>query len=116
KKRIIYVVPYTTIIEQNAAEVRNIIKDDANILEHHSNVIEENDYNSEFDILDDGLIDQKQKLRLTKDNWDSPIIFTTLVQFLNVFYAKGNRNTRRLHNLAHSVIIFDEVQKVPTHC
>ncbi|PFW66195.1 CRISPR-associated helicase/endonuclease Cas3, partial [Bacillus pseudomycoides] len=49
-------------------------------------------------------------------NWDSPIIFTTMVQFLNVFYAKGNRNTRRLHNLSGAIIIFDEVQKVPVSC
>lgn len=111
KKRIIYVVPYTTIIEQNAEEVRNILKDNANILEHHSNVIDDNDDNDESQ---DGLITDSQKLKLAKDNWDSPIIFTTMVQFLNVFYAKGSRNVRRLHNLSDSVIIFDEVQKVPT--
>lgn len=113
KKRIIYVVPYTTIIEQNAEEVRKILKDDANILEHHSNVIEdENDY----DEMQDGIMSVQQKLKLAKDNWDSPLIFTTMVQFLNVFYAKGSRNIRRLHNLTESIIIFDEVQKVPIPC
>lgn len=112
KKRIIYVLPYTTIIEQNAAEVRGILQDDIHILEHHSNVIDElND-----DEMDDGLIHIRQKLKLAKDNWDCPIIFTTIVQFLNVFYAKSNRNVRRLHHLAESVIIFDEVQKVPVSC
>lgn len=112
KKRIIYVLPYTTIIEQNAAEVRGILQDDVHILEHHSNVIDElND-----DEMDDGLIHIRQKLKLAKDNWDCPIIFTTMVQFLNVFYAKSNRNVRRLHHLAESVIIFDEVQKVPVSC
>lgn len=114
KQRIIYIVPYTTIIEQNANEIRSILNDDKHILEHHSNVVEETE--DEFDALDDGYIAKKQKLKLAKDNWDSPVIFTTLVQFLNVFYAKGNRNTRRLHNLANAVIIFDEVQKVPTKC
>lgn len=113
KKRIFYVVPYTTIIEQNAEEVRKILMDDAHILEHHSNVID--DVN-EDDENQDGLMNVKQKLKLAKDNWDSPIIFTTMVQFLNVFYAKGSRNIRRLHNLSESVIIFDEVQKVPTSC
>ncbi|MDQ0163791.1 CRISPR-associated endonuclease/helicase Cas3 [Bacillus alveayuensis] len=112
KKHIIFVVPYTTIIEQNAEEVRKILKDDANILEHHSNVIEDID----DDENQDGLISVQQKLKLAKDNWDSPIIFTTIVQFLNVFYANGSRNIRRLHNLSHSVIIFDEVQKVPISC
>lgn len=113
KNRIIYVVPYTTIIEQNAEEVRNILHDRENILEHHSNVI--NDVN-EDDEKQSGMMNLKQKLKLAKDNWDAPIIFTTMVQFLNVFYAKGSRNIRRLHNLSESVIIFDEVQKVPIHC
>lgn len=117
KQRIIYVVPFTTIIEQNAQEVRGILEDEENILEHHSNVIEEEQSESEFgDEQEDGVITKKERLKLARDNWDSPIIFTTLVQFLNVFYAKGNRNTRRLHNLSHSVLIFDEVQKVPTKC
>lgn len=113
KKHIIYVVPYTTIIEQNAEEVRKILMDDGHILEHHSNVIEDG---SDDDENEDGLINMRQKLKLAKDNWDSPIIFTTMVQFLNVFYAKGSRNIRRLHNLSESVIIFDEVQKVPVSC
>ncbi|EIJ78014.1 hypothetical protein PB1_10619 [Bacillus methanolicus PB1] len=113
KNHIIYVVPYTTIIEQNAEEVRKILKDSANILEHHSNVIE--DANDD-DENQDGMINEKQKLKLARDNWDSPIIFTTMVQFLNVFYAKGSRNIRRLHHLSNSVIIFDEVQKVPISC
>ncbi|MEC0329617.1 CRISPR-associated helicase Cas3' [Paenibacillus macerans] len=117
KQRIIYVVPYTTIIEQNADEVRKILKDSEHILEHHSNIIEDDpNGRGDDDEADDGIITDKEKLKLARDNWDSPIIFTTLVQFLNVFYAKGNRNTRRMHNLSHSVIVFDEVQKVPIHC
>ncbi|MDC3415896.1 CRISPR-associated helicase Cas3' [Aquibacillus salsiterrae] len=113
KKHIIYVVPYTTIIEQNAEEVRTILEDDVNILEHHSNVIEDRKNDDESQ---DGMITTQQKLKLAKDNWDSPIVFTTLVQFLNVFYANGSRNIRRLHNLSESIIIFDEVQKVPVSC
>lgn len=113
KKRIIYVVPYTTIIEQNAKEVREILNDQENILEHHSNVIEDS---NDDDEAQDGIMSKAQKLKLAKDNWDSPIIFTTMVQFLNVFFAKGTRNIRRLHNLSDSIIIFDEVQKVPVKC
>ncbi|MBW4084012.1 CRISPR-associated helicase Cas3' [Paenibacillus sp. S150] len=112
KKRIIYVLPYTTIIEQNAAEVRRILDDEAHILEHHSNVIEE----VQDDEADDGLVNIQQKLKLAKDNWDSPVVFTTMVQFLNAFYAKGSRNIRRLHNICESVVVFDEVQKVPVSC
>ncbi|WP_042357371.1 CRISPR-associated helicase/endonuclease Cas3 [Bacillus rubiinfantis] len=113
KKRIIYVVPYTTIIEQNAEEVRKILLDEDNILEHHSNVIEDTNVDDESQ---SGRMNVQQKLKLAKDNWDSPIIFTTMVQFLNVFYAKGSRNIRRLHNLSESIIIFDEVQKIPISC
>ncbi|UQZ85487.1 CRISPR-associated nuclease/helicase Cas3 [Paenibacillus konkukensis] len=113
QKRIIYVVPYTTIIEQNAAEVRRILRDDEHILEHHSNVVDDAD---DSDEAQDGMMTTQQKWRLAKDNWDSPVIFTTMVQFLNTFYAKGSRNIRRLHNLCNAVIIFDEVQKVPVPC
>src|SRR5699024_12790707 len=109
KKRIIYIVPYTTISEQNANEVRNLLKDYTNILEHHSNVIHD-------DETDDGQSHEEKKLKLAKDNWNSPIVFTTMVQFLDVFYAYGTRNIRRLHNLSESILIFDEVQKVPVHC
>lgn len=119
KKRIVYVVPFTTIIEQNAAEVRSILEDEIHILEHHSNVLLDltnEDREGVEEEKQDGIIDQKHKLKLARDNWESPIIFTTMVQFLNVFYARGNRNTRRLHNLSESVLIFDEVQKVPTAC
>ncbi|BFH12619.1 hypothetical protein J6TS7_35570 [Paenibacillus dendritiformis] len=89
------------------------MQDEANILEHHSNVAEVEDDDDERDGL---AVTPRQKANLAKDNWDAPIIFTTMVQFLNVFFAHGSRNIRRLHNLCEAVIIFDEVQKVPTHC
>ncbi|MDY7044782.1 CRISPR-associated helicase Cas3' [Virgibacillus sp. M23] len=113
KKRIIYVVPFTTIIEQNAEEVRKVLQDNVNILEYHSDVIADI---TDEDEAEEGVMTDQQKLKLAKDNWDSPIIFTTMVQFLNVFYANGSRNIRRLHNLSDAIIIFDEVQKVPTKC
>ncbi|QHT63229.1 CRISPR-associated helicase Cas3' [Paenibacillus lycopersici] len=113
KKHVIFIVPYTTIIEQNAQEIRKILKDDPNILEHHTNVIQDANDDDEHE---DGMTTMQQKLKLAKDNWDAPVVLTTLVQFLNVFYAKGSRNIRRLHNLCQSVIVFDEVQKVPVSC
>ncbi|GBF74459.1 CRISPR-associated helicase/endonuclease Cas3 [Paenibacillus sp. 598K] len=113
KQRILYVVPYTTIIEQNAEEIRRIIKDDGQLLEHHSNVVlDERDEDEQSD----GQMTTAEKLKLARDNWDVPIIFTTMVQFLNAIYARGTRNIRRFHNLSEAVIIFDEVQKVPTSC
>lgn len=113
KERIIYILPYTTIIEQNAEEIRKIIADPTNILEHHSNVVLDTD---EGENVTEDEMNLKARLQLVKDNWDVPIIFSTLVQFLEIFYAKGTRPIRRLHNLANSIIIFDEVQKVPSHC
>ncbi|MPL98965.1 hypothetical protein SDC9_45177 [bioreactor metagenome] len=117
KERIIYVIPYTSIIDQNAKLVKEILDDDINIIEHHSNVDfgpqTENELSEE---LDEILVNKTEKIRLATDNWDAPIIFTTMVQYLNAFYAKGNRYTRRLHNLTNAVIIFDEVQKVPSKC
>lgn len=110
KDRIIYVVPYTTILEQNADAVRKVIKNNEMVLEHHSNVIDETESENEQDYYQRP---KEKKIQLARDNYDHPIIFTTMVQFLDAFYAKGTRKARRLHNLANAVIIFDEVQSVP---
>lgn len=110
KDRIIYVVPYTTILEQNADAIRNVIQNEEMVLEHHANVMDEQSGDDRFDYYQR---EKQKKLQLARDNWDYPIIFTTMVQFLDVFYAKGTRKSRRLHNLANSIIIFDEVQSVP---
>ncbi|WP_327204916.1 CRISPR-associated helicase Cas3' [Paenibacillus sp. Leaf72] len=115
KQRIIYIVPYTTIIEQNAQEIRDILQEHDMILEHHSNVIEESDPPEKVEEAEAYDI-RRKKIKLAKDTWDRPIIFTTMVQFLNTFYAKGTRNVRRLHQLSNAVIIFDEVQSVPIKC
>lgn len=108
KKHIIYVLPYITIIEQNAQVIRKMLNGDAknmtNILEFHSNVSN--------DLKDDD-IETEKTIRLAEDNWDSPIVITTMVQFLNSVYARSTVNRRRFHNLCDSVIIFDEVQKLP---
>lgn len=108
KKHIIYVLPYITIIEQNAQVIRKMLNGDAknttNILEFHSNVSN--------DLKDDDL-EAEKTIRLAEDNWDSPIVITTMVQFLNSVYARSTINRRRFHNLCDSVIIFDEVQKLP---
>lgn len=101
KQRIYYIIPYTTIIEQNADDVRNILNCKNNLLEYHSNVLDCNK-NSDYEIL--------------TERWTSPIIFTTMVQFLNTVYATGNQNIRRMHNLANSIIIFDEIQTLPIKC
>lgn len=101
--RIVYVIPFTTIIDQNAQTVRNILEVDPSdkgkiVLEHHSNLLPE-------------MVNWKHKT-LT-ENWDAPIVFTTNVQFLDTFFARGTRSVRRMHQLANSVIIFDEIQALP---
>lgn len=101
-ERIFYIVPYTSIIEQNAEEARKILGDiDPNnplVLEHHSNLTPETD---------------TEPNRLFAENWESPIVFTTTVQFLESLFASGTRGLRRMHNLKNSIIIFDEPQSIP---
>ena len=103
KKRIIYVIPYTSIIEQTADIFRNILGAE-NVLEHHSGVIYE----------DEGGVSEEtvRKIRAT-ENWDMPIIITTAVQFFESLYSNRPSKCRKLHNIANSVIIFDEVQMLP---
>ncbi|MES7477481.1 helicase-related protein, partial [Cutibacterium acnes] len=115
KQRIIYSIPFTTIIEQNAEEVRNVLSAEQYVLEHHSNVVSE-EYESEVNEMSFNELQKLKSLKNAKDNWDAPIVFTTMVQFLNTFFDGASRNTRRLHNLANSIIIFDEVQTIPVHC
>ena len=103
--RIIYIVPYTTIIEQNAKAIREIVERDDDqfpwILEHHSNLEPEN---------------QTWRSKLVAENWDAPIVMTTMVQFLETLFSGGTRGVRRLHQLANSVIVFDEIQTLPINC
>lgn len=101
KKRVIYVIPYTSIIEQNADVFRKIfgLK---NILENHSNV----DLNN----LDD---ETKIQMMLAAENWDSPIIVTTAVQFFESMFSNKPSKCRKIHNIADSVVIFDEAQMLP---
>ncbi|MFO7754137.1 MAG: CRISPR-associated helicase Cas3' [Desulfobacteraceae bacterium] len=97
KRRIIYVIPFTSIIEQNATVFREMLGDDA-VLEHHCNFIPE---------------DSDWKTRLATENWDAPVIVTTNVRFFDSFYACKSSKCRKLHNVADSVVIFDEVQAIP---
>jgi CRISPR-associated endonuclease/helicase Cas3 len=101
KDRIIYILPYTTIIEQNAEEVRNALLCGDDLLEYHSNVMED---------------DKGENYKLLTNRWSDKIIYTTMVQFLNTFYNKGTQDMRRIHNLLNSVIIFDEIQTIPIKC
>jgi CRISPR-associated endonuclease/helicase Cas3 len=104
-ERIVYIIPYTSIIEQNAEVVRAIIEhaEDSRpwVLEHHSNLEPEQ---------------QTWQSKLFTENWDSPIVFTTMVQFLEACFAGGTQSPRRFHQLAKSVMVFDEIQTLPIKC
>lgn len=110
-KRVIYVLPFTSIIEQNADVFRQALGDlDAeNVLEHHSNY----DWEKNRIAGDDETNQLQAKLRLAAENWDIPIVVTTNVQFFESLFASQKSRARKLHNIANSVIVFDEVQLLP---
>lgn len=103
--RIFYIIPYTSIIEQNAEAIRSVLRRDDDsrqwVLEHHSNLEPEQ---------------QTWHSKLVSENWDAPIVLTTMVQFLETLLSGGTRGVRRLHQLANSVIVFDEIQTLPVNC
>ena len=102
-QRVIYVIPYTSIIDQNAQVFRDILGS-SNVLEHHSGV--------QFD-LSDGAPAEAVRKALATENWDMPVVVTTAVQLFESMYAARSSQCRKLHNLANSVIIFDEAQMLP---
>ncbi len=96
-RRVIVVIPYTSIIDQTVKVFRSIFGDDA-VLEHHSNI----------DPDGDSLVNRR-----CVENWDSPVIVTTSVQFFETLHANRKRDLRKLHRVAESVVILDEVQTFP---
>lgn len=105
KDRIIFVTPLLAILEQNAKIIQDYIDDDRIILEHHSNVIKETQ----------DPIDELDLRELAIENWQKPVIITTMVQFLNTLFKGKMSNVRRFHSLTNAVIVIDEVQTVPMH-
>ncbi|MBL1277295.1 MAG: CRISPR-associated helicase Cas3' [Ectothiorhodospiraceae bacterium] len=103
--RIIYIIPFTSIIEQNAAAIKDVIEDSSDttpwVLEQHSNLEPEK---------------QSWHSKLVSENWDAPIVMTTMVQFLEVLFSGGTRGARKMHQLANTVLIFDEIQTLPINC
>jgi CRISPR-associated endonuclease/helicase Cas3 len=98
-QRVIYVIPYTSIIEQTADVLRDFFGKD-NVVEHHSNLDPDK---------------ETQQSRLAAENWDAPVIVTTNVQFFESLHACRSSRCRKLHNIANSVVILDEAQLLPPH-
>lgn len=99
-KKIIYVIPFTSIIEQNAEVFKELLKELGSdvVLEHHSNLSPD---------------EETASSRLAAENWDAPIVVTTTVQFYESLFARKTSKSRKLHNLANAVVILDEAQSLP---
>lgn len=103
--RVIFVIPFTSIVEQNAAVFRKAFGElgPRAVLEHHSGFSEANGANPEA----------AAKLRVAMENWDAPVVVTTSVQFFESLFAARPSRCRKLHNIAKSVVILDEAQALP---
>lgn len=106
-QRVIVVIPYLSIIEQNAAEYRKVLdpKDEGIVIEHHSAVAAKDDDDEQG----------RSPEELAAENWDAPIIVSTSVQFIESLFANRTSKCRKLHNIANSVVLLDEVQTLPSH-
>lgn len=104
KNRIFYIAPFMSILEQNSDVIKDIVGEE-NFLEHYSNFANSIDSAEEL-----------QSYELRSEKWDTPVISTTLVQFMNTIFSDKTQSVRRFHNLSSSVIILDEVQAMPIKC
>ena len=104
-RRVIYVIPFTSIVEQTAAVFRKALGEQGKtaVLEHHSAFVDDHSQSPEA----------KDKLKQAMENWDAPIVVTTAVQFFESLFADRPSRCRKLHNIAGSVVILDEAQTLP---
>ena len=121
QRRLFYIIPYNTILDQNARDIREALADYPSILEHHSNVVIESEDERRADRSagrhsNAESEDEQDTYKRLTERWDSDIILTSLVQFLNACYAAPNSAARRFHALTNAVLIFDEIQSLPKAC
>jgi CRISPR-associated endonuclease/helicase Cas3 len=105
--RIVYGIPFTSVIDQTAAIFRDVLGDDI-VLEHHSAI-----QNEQQDRKQEGERDVRDKMRLAMEDWAAPVIVTTNVQLFESLFASRTSRCRKLHNLVNAVIILDEAQTIP---
>ncbi|WP_040398787.1 CRISPR-associated helicase/endonuclease Cas3 [Anaerococcus senegalensis] len=114
KKRFFYITSYLSVLEQNAKVMKDILGNDAYILEHHSNVInDENEGDSSENNDENGDSFYQMKRQYLLDDWTKPIVLTTMVQFYNTLFKGKSSNIRRFKSMINSVIILDELQSLP---
>lgn len=102
KKRIIFIIPLLSILDQNVKIIKEYLSDTVYLLEHHSNVV-----------CDVDSIEELDNYELVTENWDAPVIVSTLVQFLNILFKQNTSAVRRMQALNNSVIVIDEIQSIP---
>ncbi|WP_427788914.1 CRISPR-associated endonuclease Cas3'' [Brevundimonas diminuta] len=110
-RRVVYVIPYTSIIEQTAQVFRDALKTEDDVLEHHATF----DWEGRAEEGDDEGRAGLSKLKKAAENWDVPVVVTTAVQFYESLFASRTSRCRKLHNLAGAVIVLDEAQTLPPH-
>lgn len=108
KKRIIYIIPYNSIIDQTAEELEKLFQGCGEILRHQSTFSYENEEEERKDE------DYTKAAKKAAENWDAPLIITTMVQFFHSIYDNKRRKLRKLHNMADSILVFDEAHLMPT--
>lgn len=114
KKRIIYVIPYTSIIEQTAETFEKVFPNLA-ILQHHSD-FDFGEGDQRFNKQLDNLLEEKitgNAFRIAAENWDAPMIVTTNVQFFESIYGNKSSKLRKFHNMSNCVFVFDEIHTLP---
>ncbi|MGN0507463.1 MAG: CRISPR-associated helicase Cas3' [Lachnospiraceae bacterium] len=113
KKRIFYIGPYLSILDQNSTVFQEALGNKEVVLVHHSNVIrEKTEENSKDEPREEG--QPEDDYRRFTENWEHPMVVTTFVQFLNTLFSASTQSVRRFHQLADSVILIDEIQSLPT--
>lgn len=104
KKRIIYIIPYNSIIDQTSEVFENLFGKDLEILRHQSTFSYEKEDSDELYV---------RAARSAVENWDAPFVITTAVQFFESVYSNKRKKLRKLHNMADSILIFDEAHLMP---
>ena len=115
KRRFFYVTSYLSVLEQNAKTMKDVLENNDYVLEHHSNVVREDEEDRKLEKRDeeeDSLEAVRQKFLV--DDWTSPVVLTTMVQFFNTLFKGRSGNLTRFKSLMNSVVVLDELQSLPS--